>query len=120
MAADLDFASGNYTLTRKGKKELDGVIPQLQGMPDSKVVVYGYTDDKPVGKSLQKRGIVDNLDLSTKRANEVVRYLISKGINPNVLSAKGRGDTHPAAPNDTPKGRAQNRRIEVIVNQPAG
>jgi chemotaxis protein MotB len=119
MAADLDFASGNWTLTRKGKKELDGVVPQIQGMPDAKVVVYGYTDDKPVGKALQKRGIVDNLDLSSKRANEVVRYLISKGINPNVLSAKGRGDTHPVAPNDTPKGRAQNRRIEVVVNQPA-
>jgi flagellar motor protein MotB len=48
----------------------------------------------------------------------VVRYLISKGIDPNIISAKGRGDTHPVASNDTPKGRAQNRRIEVVVNQP--
>jgi chemotaxis protein MotB len=83
-------------------------------------VVYGYTDDRPVGAALKKKGIVDNLDLSSKRANEVVRYLISKGIDPNILSAKGRGDTHPVAPNTTPKGRAQNRRIEVVVNQPAG
>ncbi len=87
-------------------------------MPDAKVVVYGYTDNKPVGKALQKRGIVDNLDLSTKRANDVVRYLISKGISADILSAKGRGDTHPVASNDTPQGRAQNRRIEVVVNQP--
>jgi chemotaxis protein MotB len=87
-------------------------------MPDAKVVVYGYTDNQSVGKALQRRGIVDNLDLSTKRANEVVRYLISKGIDPNIISAKGRGDTHPVAPNDTAKGRAQNRRIEVVVNQP--
>ena len=120
MAADLDFASGNYTLTKKGKKELDGVVPQIQSAPGAKVVVYGYTDDKPVGAALKKRGIVDNLDLSSKRANEVVRYLISKGIDANILSAKGRGDTHPVASNDTPKGRAQNRRIEVVVNQPAG
>jgi len=120
MAADLDFGSGNYTLTRAGKKELDGVVPQIQGMPGAKVVVYGYTDNQPVGAALRKRGIEDNLDLSTKRANEVVRYLISKGIDPNILSAKGRGDTHPVAPNDTRKGRAQNRRIEVVVNQPAG
>src|SRR5271163_3996286 len=42
MAADLDFSSGNYTLTRAGKKELDGVVPQIQGMPGAKVVVYGY------------------------------------------------------------------------------
>ena len=115
MAADLDFASGNYTLTKKGKKELDGVVPQIQSAPGAKVVVYGYTDNKPVGAALKKRGIVDNLDLSSKRANEVVRYLISKGIDANILSAKGRGDTHPVASNDTPKGRAQNRRIEITL-----
>ena len=118
MAADLDFRSGNYTLNKAGQKELDQVVPQIQGMPEAKVVVYGYTDDRPVGAALKKRGIVDNLDLSTKRANEVVRYLISKGIDANILSAKGRGDTHPVALNDTAKGRAQNRRIEVVVNQP--
>ena len=73
----------------------------------------------PVGKALKKRGIADNLDLSSKRANEVVRYLRSKGVNPNIMSAKGRGDTHPVAPNDTPAGRAQNRRIEVVVEQPS-
>jgi flagellar motor protein MotB len=118
MAADLDFASGGYTLSRAGKKEIDGVIPTIQGMQGAKIVVYGYTDDKPVGAALKKRGIVDNLDLSSKRANEVVRYLISKGIDPNILSAKGRGDTHPVAPNTTPAGRKQNRRIEIVVEQP--
>jgi flagellar motor protein MotB len=118
MAADLDFRSGGYTLTKAGKVELDHAIPEIQGMPDAKIVVYGYTDDRPVGAALKKRGIVDNLDLSSKRANEVVRYLISKGINPNILSAKGRGDTHPVAPNTTPAGRKQNRRIEVVVEQP--
>ena len=71
------------------------------------------------GPALQKRGIVDNLDLSTKRANAVVRYLISQGVDPNIISAKGRGDTHPQASNDTPEGRAQNRRIEVVTEQPA-
>jgi chemotaxis protein MotB len=120
MAGDLDFVSGGYTLSRAGKKELDGLLPTIQGMPGAKIVIYGYTDDRPVGAALKKRGIVDNLDLSSKRANEVVRYLISKGIDPNILSAKGRGDTHPVAPNNTPAGRKQNRRIEVVVEQPAG
>ena len=120
MAGDLDFVSGGYTLSRAGKKELDGIISTIQGIHGAKIVVYGYTDDRPVGAALKKRGIVDNLDLSSKRANEVVRYLISKGIDPNILSAKGRGDTHPVAPNNTPAGRKQNRRVEIVVEQPAG
>jgi chemotaxis protein MotB len=121
MAADLAFPSGGFTLTRAGKAKLDEIIPALQALPPGgKVVVYGYTDDHPVGRALKAKGIVDNLDLSSKRANEVVRYLQSKGIDPNVMSAKGRGDTHPVAPNETREGRAQNRRIEISVEQPAG
>lgn len=119
MATDLAFPSGGYTLTRAGRAKLDGLLPALSGLgPNDKIVVYGYTDDRPVGKALQKRGIVDNLDLSSRRAGAVVRYLTSKGVNPSVISAKGRGDTHPVAPNTTPPGRAQNRRIEVVVEQP--
>ena len=120
MAADQTFASGGYHLTKAGKAKLDELVPALQGLQGGKIVVYGYTDDHPVGKKLQKQGIVDNLDLSSKRANEVVRYLASKGINPSIMSAKGRGDTHPIADNATPAGRAQNRRIEVVVEQPTG
>jgi chemotaxis protein MotB len=122
MASDLAFASGSYTLTRAGRAKLNALLSTLQsGMgPNDKVVVYGYTDDHPVGAALKKRGIIDNLDLSSRRADAVVRYLTSKGVNPNIISAKGRGDTHPVAPNDTPKGRAQNRRIEIVVEQPAG
>jgi flagellar motor protein MotB len=120
MASDLDFVSGGYTLRPAGKKELDGLIPALQALgPNDKIVVYGYTDNQPVGKALMAKGIADNLDLSSKRANEVVRYLTSKGINPSIISSKGRGEEHPVAPNDTRQGRAKNRRIEVVVEQPA-
>jgi flagellar motor protein MotB len=121
MAADLAFPSGGFTLTRAGRAKLDELIPSLQTLgPGAKIVVYGYTDNHPVGKALISKGIVDNLDLSSKRANEVVRYLAAKGINPSIMSAKGRGDTHPVAGNDTREGRAQNRRIEVSVEQPTG
>jgi chemotaxis protein MotB len=119
MAADLAFGKGSYMLTKSGKAKLAALVPALQGA-GGKVVVYGYTDNTPVAKALAAKGIADNLDLSSKRANEVVRFLISKGIDPNIISGKGRGDTHPVAENDTPKGRAQNRRIEVVVEQPAG
>jgi len=47
-----------------------------------------------------------------------VAYLTSQGVNPNVISAKGFGDTHPVASNDTPQGRAQNRRIELVLEGP--
>jgi chemotaxis protein MotB len=122
MASDLAFASGSYTLTRAGKAKLNALLPQLQsGMgPNDKLVVYGYTDNQRISAAMKKRGIIDNLDLSSRRADAVVRYLTSKGINPNIVSAKGRGDTHPVAPNDSAKSRAQNRRIEVVVEQPAG
>jgi flagellar motor protein MotB len=121
MASDLAFASGSYTLTRAGHAKLNALLPTLQsGMgPNDKIVVYGYTDDKPVGAALKKKGVIDNLDLSSRRADAVVRYLTSKGINPNVISSKGRGDTHPAVPNDNAKDRAQNRRIEIVVESPA-
>jgi chemotaxis protein MotB len=121
MASDQTFPSGGFTLNRAGRAKLDEIIPALQALgPGSKVVVYGYTDNHPVGKALQRRGIVDNLDLSSKRANEVVRYLTSKGINPSIISSKGRGEEHAIADNATPQGRAQNRRIELVVEQPAG
>ncbi len=119
MAADETFPSGGFTLTKGGKAKLDALVPALAGlMPSSKIVVYGYTDNQKVGKPLMAKGIVDNLDLSSKRANEVVRYLESKGVNPKILSSKGRGEEHPIASNDTKPGRAQNRRIEVVVEQP--
>src|SRR5208282_5882648 len=95
MASDETFPSGGYTLTRGGKAKLDALVPALQGMGPGKIVVYGYTDNQPVGKALMSKGIVDNLDLSSKRADAVVRYLISNGIDPNIISSKGRGDTHP-------------------------
>ena len=122
MASDLAFPSGGYTLTKAGKAKLNALMPTLQsGMgPNDKIVVYGYTDNHPVGKALKAKGIEDNLDLSAKRATAVVRYMISKGVNPNIISAKGRGDTHPIAPNDNAKGRAENRRIEIVVEQPSG
>jgi chemotaxis protein MotB len=121
LAADETFASGSWTLTRRGRERLGALLPQLKGLPPgAKVVVYGYTDNAPIGVALKKRGVEDNLDLSSKRADAVVRYLQERGVDPGILSAKGRGDTHPIAPNDTPQGRRQNRRIELVVETPTG
>ena len=48
----------------------------------------------------------------------MVAYFTAQGVNPNIISAKGFGDTHPVASNDTPQGRAQNRRIEIVMEGP--
>jgi chemotaxis protein MotB len=117
-AADLMFPAGGWQLSPSGIEELNEIIPSLRNLTDTKITVYGYTDNSPVGQSLVSQGIANNMDLSTKRAGAVVAYLASKGVDPNIMSAKGRGDTHPVAPNDTPEGRAQNRRIELILEGP--
>jgi chemotaxis protein MotB len=118
VADDLLFPSGGYQLGPQGQQALNGLVPKLTGLQNAKIVVYGYTDNTPVGPELQRQGIPSNLVLSSRRADTVVTYFVSQGVNPNIISAKGFGDTHPVAPNDTPQGRAQNRRIEIVLEGP--
>jgi len=119
-AGDLLFPEGGYRLSPAGQAELaKNIVPKLKGLPSTaKIVVYGYTDNLPVGPALQQQGITDNLVLSTRRAADVANFLISQGIPAASISAKGFGDTHPEASNDTPQGRAQNRRIEITIQGP--
>src|SRR5260370_8505132 len=118
VAGEMVVAGGGYELTANGKQALNQYVPKLQNLQNAKVVVYGYTDNLPVGPALQRAGIVNNIDLSSRRADNVVAYLQSQGVNPNIISAKGFGDTHTVAPNDTPQGRSQNRRIEIVMEGP--
>ena len=119
-AGDLLFPEGGYRLSPAGQAELaSNIVPRLKSAPaNSKFVVYGYTDNLPVGPVLQRQGIPDNLVLSTRRAAEVATFLVSQGVPAASISAKGFGDTRPVASNDTPQGRAQNRRIEITVQGP--
>jgi chemotaxis protein MotB len=118
-AGDLLFPSGGYQLSPAGQAELaNNIVPKLKGLQNVKLVVYGYTDNTPVGPELQRQGIPDNLVLSTRRAAAVATFLVQQGIDPNIISAKGFGDTRPVAPNNTPQGQAQNRRIEIVVQGP--
>ena len=115
MAGDLLFPEGGYELSAAGKAALSQYVPQLRSVQNVKIVVYGFTDNAPVEPALQRAGIADNLDLSSRRAATVVAFLQSQGVDPNILSAKGFGATHPVAPNETPQGKAQNRRIEIVL-----
>ena len=118
VAGDVLFPEGGYQLSPNGQTALNQYVPQLQNLKNAKVVVYGYTDNLPVGPALQRTGIKDNIDLSSRRADNVVAYFRAQGVNPNILSAKGFGDTHPVASNDSPDGRAKNRRIEIVMEGP--
>jgi outer membrane protein OmpA-like peptidoglycan-associated protein len=115
VAGDLLFPEGDYQLSANGKQALNQYVPKLQNLQNAKVVVYGYTDNLPVGPALHSAGVADTIDLSARRADSVVSYFTSQGVNPNIISAKGFGEVNPVASNDTPQGRALNRRIEIIV-----
>ena len=118
VAGGMLFPEGGYQLSANGKQALKQYVPKLQNLQDAKVVVYGYTDNLPIGPSLKQRGIANNIDLSSRRADDVVAYLTSQGVNPSMISAKGFGDTHPVASNDAPDGRSKNRRIEIVLEGP--
>ena len=118
VAGDVLFPEGGYQLTPSGQQALSQYVPRLQNLQNAKAVAYGYTDNLPVGPGLRQAGIANNIDLSSKRADTVVAYFRAQGVNPNILSAKGFGDTHPVASNDTPDGRAKDRRIEIVLEGP--
>ncbi|WP_137178250.1 OmpA family protein [Roseomonas sp. AR75] len=112
------FPSGGYRITESARRELAKMVPTLQGLRQTRVIIEGYTDNTPVGPELRREGISSNLDLSSRRADTVADELIRLGAPRAIISADGRGDANPIAPNDTPAGRAQNRRIEITLVGP--
>jgi OOP family OmpA-OmpF porin len=105
----VEFESGQATLTPAGRAILDEMVQALQKLKGRKVDIIGHTD------SLGLRAT--NLGLSQARADAVKTYLASHGIDGNLLAASGQGPDRPVAGNDTPEGRARNRRIEFRLNQ---
>jgi chemotaxis protein MotB len=112
--ADYMFPSGGWQIP-SDSPVLNRMVPILSKLQNTKIVVTGYTDNTPVGPQLQSMGIANNADLSSKRAASVVNYLASHGVNPNLLSAQGMGDSNPVVSNDTPQGRARNRRVTITL-----
>ena len=113
--SDLLFQSGSWQMSTQGQQIIAKLAPRLAPFQQSKIVVHGYTDNAPVGPALQRQGIPSNEVLSQKRAEAVMQYLISQGVKPDLISARGVGAAAPIAPNDTAQGRAQNRRVEVTL-----
>jgi chemotaxis protein MotB len=102
-------------MSAQGKQIIAKMALQLAPTQQNKLVVNGYTDNAPIGPALMQEGVTSNQVLSQKRAEAVMQYLISKGLNPNLVSAHGFGEPDPIASNDTAQGRAQNRRVEITL-----
>ncbi|MBV9249338.1 MAG: OmpA family protein [Acetobacteraceae bacterium] len=113
--SDLLFAPGSWTMKPGAEKLIAGFAQKLAPTQQNKLLVAGYTDNTPIGPGLQQQGVTSNQELSQKRADAVMQYLISQGVNPNLVEAKGFGDADPVAPNSSSSGRAQNRRVELSL-----
>jgi chemotaxis protein MotB len=116
--SELLFPSGGWEMPAAAKTSIAKIAAILAPHQTMKINVNGYTDTTPIGPGLMREGITSNLILSQKRADNVMQYMISQGVNPGLVSAHGFGEADPVAPNDSPAGRAQNRRVELTVAGP--
>jgi chemotaxis protein MotB len=113
--SDLLFAPGSWEMRPQGQQVIANFAKKLAPTQQNHLVVSGYTDNAPIGPRLRQAGVTSNQELSQKRADAVLQYLISQGVNPDLVSAQGFGDANPVAPNDTAEGRLQNRRVELSL-----
>jgi chemotaxis protein MotB len=108
---DVLFDSGRIDLKNAGQATLTQVAQVLAGISDRRFLVAGHTDNLPI----KTARFPSNWELSTGRAVEVAKLLVAGGMKPEVVGSAGYAEFAPIAPNETPEGRAQNRRIEIIL-----
>jgi outer membrane protein OmpA-like peptidoglycan-associated protein len=102
------FTSGHATLLPAALSGLDNVVTALKSTPDRNVIVEGHTDSQGARSF--------NMDLATKRAQSVRDYIVSRGLPAETVKAVGIGPDRPIGENNTAEGRANNRRVEIIVS----
>lgn len=106
------FSSGKYEVTPQAKEVLGKVATVLKSQPDIEFMVEGHTDNVPYRNGV----LLDNWDLSVKRATSVVRILQNQyGLDPAKMAAAGRGEYNPIVDNSTPQNRATNRRTRIVI-----
>jgi outer membrane protein OmpA-like peptidoglycan-associated protein len=108
---DVLFSTGRADIKSGSSGNLNKLVAFLGKYPDRTAAIEGYTDS--VGTEDYNQG------LSERRADSVRSYLIGQGVDSARLSSSGKGERSPVAGNDTAEGRQQNRRVEVIINNPA-
>jgi chemotaxis protein MotB len=107
------FSSGKYNISPSAKAVLGKVAAVLKNQPDIEFMVEGHTDNV----AFKSNGVIlDNWDLSVKRATAVVRVLQNEyGLEPAKMAAAGRSEYKPVASNDTKEGKAANRRTRIVI-----
>ena len=105
MLRGVNFHADSAQLTDGSHTVLDNVAKTLIAHPEIHVEIAGHTDSD---------GDADhNFDLSARRAIMVMKHLAEAGVSPDNMIARGYGEERPIAPNDTPEGKAENRRVEL-------
>jgi chemotaxis protein MotB len=105
------FDSGRAEIKDEGQETLRQVASILQGIPNREFLIVGHTDNVPI----RSRRFPSNWELSAARGVTVARFLSENGMDANRIGAAGYADTQPVASNDADEGRAQNRRIEIVL-----
>lgn len=106
------FKSGSYDITERAKEVLGKVATVLKNQPDIEFMVEGHTDNVPYARGV----LLDNWDLSVKRATAVVRILQNQyGLDPAKIAAAGRSEFKPLTENTTTEGKAANRRTRIVI-----
>jgi len=112
---DILFASGKHQLRVEGQQLLDSVFPILQKSTEQNdIFIAGHTDNVPIRPDARDK-YESNWTLSTYRAIEVVKYLVTKGMPPQSLTAAGYGEYKPLTDNTTDEGKSKNRRVELFL-----
>ena len=113
MTDKLLFKSGSAAVEAKGKEAIKLLAGVLDKNRDIDILIEGHTDNVPIKTAVYR----DNWDLSVARATSIVRILTEEyKIVPTRLTASGKGEYSPRATNETPEGRALNRRTEIILS----
>jgi chemotaxis protein MotB len=111
---DVLFARGEVSLTDKGREVILAMKDFFTQHPDQTINIRGFTDDSQPAAGSRFR---DNWEVSSLRAVNVLRMLMQMGIEPNRLTATGLADLNPLFPNTTDEYRAQNRRVEFVLEK---
>ena len=110
LTGNVLYASGKWDLLPGAQVKLNEVAEALKANKDRDITVEGHTDNQGTAQS--------NLELGQHRAESVRDYLVSRGVEPARIKAVGIGQARPVTDNTTAEGRANNRRVEIIVSPP--
>jgi len=113
LAEQLLFGSGSIEVDKKGVGALQQLAKAIKDQKDIQIMIEGHTDNVPISKKSQY--MQDNWDLSVMRATSITKILTSAGVSAKQVTAAGKGEFSPLAPNDNAQNKQKNRRTEIII-----